>query len=1375
MVDETAMDKTLQMYANPAMIQTTALDKLSAQVLGGEPVVDGNNVFTFLNEFNAQCTAGFATAVSKKFESLYPSRAQTFEDLYGHMSDWDFEGLYAYPSTTKIQIAFDRNFLIDNAKPVEGEADYRKIVLPEFSTFTIGEYKFGIHYPIEIQIRMVYKQDTEGNSTAEIDYDACNITTQWDLSTVNPLCSYDTNILEHRNYVSGGLTLVCIEVPVYQFVINTQIDDAIANTGYLQKFDYEDKFYVLRVYHKQDGDWQELAQSYSSIVYDPDTVTALVKVFPDLNQVTVEIPQVYFDKGMVGSQIRIDIYTTKGAMNVDISSYTRDQFSASFLFSDDRTSDSTYSDMLKYINTCIVAAINTKITNGNDGISLAELKRRVVDRTEKNLLITPEKITSYLSGRGFTARNYVDNITNRCYMAEKVLTDNDNTIISAGSFNTCFSSTDVKTATDTDTGKQYFVNHDTFRYINDSAFVVLPNTIYKYDETMDTCTPMDNKFVNNLNRMGIDEKITLLNSGIYSFSPFHLKVSITNDVPVAAYYDLLAPKVKNINFPADGENRATSTQISMYNHSIQHLNDGIGSYVFDILLYKTEDIEKVPVIEEEGLKENIKVMLRFANEDGIYSYMYGKYMGESEKHDWMRFELETDYVIDANNRLEFTCFTSSGQGVRVDLTQEFEVLFFISKEVFTGEIGKYPNDIPADIRQNYVWLATQNITLTFGEKIDALMTTVYTQAEDSNPRRYPTTVFATYPSDMYYRWTMADVAAGAKDWRDNPITEDMVGTYKFDPEIQPNGLTITHKQGDVIISSTKEELVPLSFMVTTTSAGVSSHEMYALTNKYTQTSKDTNEFAAVEYRVPTSTDLGGYYVDTVSEVEDPTESKRHQITQKIIDEGKYLYIEKRDPVITREVTDALYFMLNIGKNNTVDDKMAMYSVITSAPNGDQSIENLIRKEHFIICNSVSEDDPDKAEFKPTADWWTTDLGTGKALYRVDPTIDIHSYGNFTHTRDGREVAFNLTTLQELWNDVDSFETEALVRAKWGLETTELTLLKKIRFPFIKVVEFSSSDLLDDYIHSEANTGHNGYIERYCETTRSGGVSSKKTIFYRYLTHDENDNLLLDTVTCEWDMVDKWPWELNDGKLVRWSTALYAENIFVSMNEKTSVIVSHAEGSVITDEGVNSDTYSVPVEDGDETGRKIAYNINMLHLDYKLLYSQEVAHQNYRTSTVETIRSYFTTINETRLRLLEGTTLYYSPIRTMGYAKFKGKNGDALYCDLNISLGFRLHAETFISANQSTKTTIRANALNIVDKHIASGTVSVVDIASELQKAMSDTILHVDVLGINDNQSLQTLLRADTSSIPHLGYRLVKNDNGSIGVERSLTLEYSVIR
>ena len=90
-------------------------------------------------------------------------------------------------------------------------------------------------------------------------------------------------------------------------------------------------------------------------------------------------------------------------------------------------------------------------------------------------------------------------------------------------------------------------------------------------------------------------------------------------------------------------------------------------------------------------------------------------------------------------------------------------------------------------------------------------------------------------------------------------------------------------------------------------------------------------------------------------------------------------------------------------------------------------------------------------------------------------------------------------------------------------------------------------------------------------------------------------------------------------------------------------------------------------------------------------------------------------------------------------------------------------------------TLKEQVTVIIDNKLSEGIVNCSDIAKEIATTISDSVQHVDVLGINGDQNLQTMTCSDTNIRPHLKHMLKLLDDGTtIDVERGLTLEIVVV-
>ena len=85
---------------NPGKIIDVTLDRLSDMLNGTVDIVDPSNPFTYLLETSCLNTAFAIQEYALLTRKLYPRLANNEQDLYLHMSDFDYLGRFSEPSTT---------------------------------------------------------------------------------------------------------------------------------------------------------------------------------------------------------------------------------------------------------------------------------------------------------------------------------------------------------------------------------------------------------------------------------------------------------------------------------------------------------------------------------------------------------------------------------------------------------------------------------------------------------------------------------------------------------------------------------------------------------------------------------------------------------------------------------------------------------------------------------------------------------------------------------------------------------------------------------------------------------------------------------------------------------------------------------------------------------------------------------------------------------------------------------------------------------------------------------------------------------------------------------------------------------------------------
>ena len=1504
----TADETTLALYTNPLRIQSQVVDDLEKTVLGGREVMDPNNVFTFLMETMATLTAGYATETLNALHNLYPYRANTMNALYRHMSDFDYVHLYSTPAATKVTLFFERNWLIDNCVEVSNNTDTNvtlekttdvsvgKITIPTSTKIQIGNFQFGIHYPVDVFVRKVYKvrEDSQGHVSTVVDGENCSFSAQFNTDTLNPLNTLDTNLLEVRNMVRGNMHLVGVVVPVYQFSTVSYEDDAISAAGFAKRYGYTDRFYAVRVFHYLDGVWTEMHQTLSDFVYDVKQVTAYVRILTDLDQVEVRIPQIYFTSGMMGSRVRVVVYSTQGEMYEDISSFPLTDIQTTFLADDQMTILDKYNEPLRRIPFLQTIPRERKIISGSNGLSFTELRNRILHDTTYSVLITAMDVAAYFSDQGFLSKKYVDNITNRIYLALKTIRDNTDSIIGAGQFNTVFKADMLQTV---ESGGQLvlkFYNRSQVP-ISDKEFMVLPSAVYKYDADSDTMSLLSDKERNQLDNLSVKDRIATLNSNVYTFSPYHMKFTVNEKFPLAGSYNLMNPYVRDIRFKSPitsirPDNDSVATQLSVHSAAFTHLNNGTGGFRLLLTLYRTQDIQNVFVeTGDDNSIKNIQVVLTTKAATGETVYMLGEYVGRTADDDQkinFIFHFQTDYRIDNEDNIHIVnlrnlvtdkpgCYLPI-QGVE----DGFSIQVYIREDALPYDTYSDPFPVdsrPEAVQLDYVWLASQCMTLTFGESLNFILNNVHCTLNEQSYKKYPTTVFATYPKDMFRRYTDDDVDG-------TTITQSMVGMLVYP-------LQYLHHKGDVVLSSLTENV--FNPLLKVDESDGNGPNVLELVSTPTARSSDTNYWASLgqalmviscgvkellgrytmrnpealaKERVWTRDNGTATYTIAYSVEAEKWEFKQDDLVLFTADNVENNKVEELVWTATEHVEDGASTPILI----SVNEDRRRYSLRT-----DDLLQYLLDLDmsSFSDCQNASRNGAlysGKLYYEPEANEnefifiGNTDMddrtaenafleGDG-AVYRRDWDLFDYDFSSVLPTVEELSALLtDLTALRQI--NLDTADVTVLnLSTKYGLTPAKIVEVNRARFPWIPLLRAASLEDLQTYADSRTISGvsvstcrnyrelmenapefaslqalsdsttglpEDGSLVYITDVTdsqaqnpvfgtfplgdkpsgavyvytndsvgqcllRSTSYENARIFFESNLSVNSGFILILnrqvedeivhtahaipswnlDIVQSNWNFIDRWPWEITD-----WldNSGRKKDNLVISIEDTlTSALIEQDSRDSYLDEKGN------PVVDTDNP-RSINAVVSMPHFDYKLLQSDEKAYENFRQTLIDTLSSYFTTLNIAKTSLLEKVDLFYQPIKTIGRSVFKTTDAQEIVHDLDVGLKFRLHVESYVASDLSLKQQIQDTVEDMVEQAMATGSLSMTDIASRIMNALSDTVLHVDILGIDGDLNLQTIIHDGADVIPHIRQKLVQLDDGSLAIRKDIVIEWSVLK
>lgn len=769
--------KMIEALRNPMTIAKMALDEMQNRLNGDKIIADPNTPFCQLLEFGSSIASEVINSLDEKLPSLYPKRSDSMEDLYNHMSDFDYLSMYHTPARTVLRFTLPKKYLSANA--INYNSNYKLVTIPADTVFTIGKYVFGLYYPINILINNY--TDT--------------FTAVYDTTKENPLHEMTTNIVDKYDISYKGLDYLIMDMTIYQFAKSTITESLIAETGYTKKITYNNNFYAVRLFTYKNGEYVELKQSQSTLVYDSTVPTALITVLPDIKQLRIVIPQIYFDNDQMGSKILIEVYVTLGELNIDTTNISASSIAANF--TPGIRESSTYSDIFRSMPFEYALTLSANmITGGSNAITVSELRERVVsDSLYDRVPITENEMIAYMKDSGFYVKKYLDNVTDRIYYAYRTIKDSSGSVVPSM---TCSIYMLNSYATDS--------NHSAFLYQNaDNSITVLPTALYEYDVNSDSVTPLDDEMMTKIVDMTKEELADYLNNNQILKSPFHMRISLDDAYPNVVSYDLYNPSVNKVIFEED--NYEMAEKMMSFGATIVH--DAIGTYTVTFSVYKSDELEKIS-------ETDIKIYATTQSNDGRWvgtECTYVAYDDVTNRYMY-QFKIPTNYHLTLNNEIAIEMPLSSNgsttQEQLIDLDANFYLVFMVNRMSLTSTVvepsSKITQGVPDMFTTSYLALSRQYLSVTLGKSLkDVIYNNIEAATTLKTYAMYQMDVPQYYTEDVYEK----DAEGFIKIYTDDDGSMRVNKIFSIgDPVLNEAGNQVyLHRKGDIMYGNDGKPVV----------------------------------------------------------------------------------------------------------------------------------------------------------------------------------------------------------------------------------------------------------------------------------------------------------------------------------------------------------------------------------------------------------------------------------------------------------------------------------------------------------------------------------------------------------------------------------------
>lgn len=713
------IEDVMPILHNPTATQRLGLRRLRDITDGKVDIPDATSPFAWSTETSSVNIAGFIEADTLLTRRQYASSAQTFEDLYLHMSDKNYLGRFATPSHCDFYLmleerALERAFVPD---PVTGVS---RLIIPRNTEFWIDGTVFSIQYPIEIK---------------RLNLRSYQVTYITDIES--PLSVLTTNVLETTiAQLRRDVSFLRIKIPTEQFWIKS-ITQALTSAKLFKKnIPFEDSFYYARVYTKgnnTNGQWKEIRTTHTDQSYDPTIPTAVLKVLP--NNLEVFIPQIYFSSGAVSGTVRVDIYQTKGALSLSMLNYSQDSFTAKFR-SVDKTEQTKEVAALASISELFIYS-ESVINSGTDEVPFEEQRRRVINNTDgsRDLPITNVQWEDSLKANGFSIVKNVDIVTRRTFLATRdLIPPFDERLITSAA-------TNMQPLIGT---MKELAKHPAV-YDNGKRITLTPDLVYRLKNG--TIEVVSAATVMAIMAAEPDEAAKRVNSEQFVYSPFHYVVDSEDQQSKLRPYFMDAPMSdlrQFIDNNAETLMQANTEQFTInktsfgYRLTVQVRGNEAYNQIVDDRLFA--QMYYVPAGEVSAAFSNGQFVKR--NDDGTVVFIFDFAT---------KFDIEVKDGEHLMTTSSFTIANLSGRDTKVNLFQDFRVIYGTYDKVNPDWVA---HEIDSHVGQfmlpdhGYA-ITEESFKLKFGTFLKNLWAGARSFPSTQNVMRYDRDIPALWPEDVF--------------------------------------------------------------------------------------------------------------------------------------------------------------------------------------------------------------------------------------------------------------------------------------------------------------------------------------------------------------------------------------------------------------------------------------------------------------------------------------------------------------------------------------------------------------------------------------------------------------------------------------------------
>lgn len=698
-----------QARLNPSLVQDQVYDAIEQATSGELDIVDPSTPFSLLIGTGTALHIAGMTEYGASVRQQYPQLAQTYDDLYYHMANVDYLDRFCTPAPANFECAMSRDELIQRMVDVPGTR-IKQLIIPRNAAWLINDYYFTMLYPVVIRL---------------MPYGGIEIT--YDNSIESPIQSLSTNLVEWYSSTQNNIEYITMVLPTLQFKLTSNNVPITAGSTVVQKYTLTDQYYYCRVWRKTETNaWLEMPTTHSAMVYDPNTPTAVLKV--NENTLEVRIPQVYITNRKIGSEIRIDIFTSRGTINVDLSGFAPSNYVMTFDDPESTDDENIYSAPLGQFND-MYSYCNEKITGGANGLTFEQLRERVIhNANHTDTPITDAQLKTTLERRGFDILKSIEDINSRTYLATRPLP-----APSTGKFTTGIGCSMELFQSSIESLVGYSTVAD-----NGDRVTLKPDTLFVVDDAnVRIVTDVEKAMLMN---MASDVLANTVNNSHYLYTPFHYVLDTANNLFTSRAYYMENPRITSRKFI--DSNETTLLEVAPDTFTIEKTANGFALTVTT----KSGDSWK-------ALRDDQAILqLAFQPEDDTgWAFMNGELQPNLVNGERVyRFDITSNWDVTPKHSLVvdgFSMFNTANRSLPMPLQGSWD-LCYVAGDYDVFQLEKRPLDVWMGtmlLPANSHGVTRHRISITVGDALEGLWSRARNVAGSER--------FATWDSDVLEYYT----------------------------------------------------------------------------------------------------------------------------------------------------------------------------------------------------------------------------------------------------------------------------------------------------------------------------------------------------------------------------------------------------------------------------------------------------------------------------------------------------------------------------------------------------------------------------------------------------------------------------------------------